>query len=635
MSCIHSELSWLPKAPETFKETLKNLSAETENLGSKLRELSTHSLDQNQLHRLTKNVTRLKEEGAKLEPLHHFKLGIIGNVTTELLPNALIGTALRHGINLEIHETAFNTMAQEALNENSALNNAKCDAILFVLDYKQMGLTLSPGDEHLAEETVENAFQQLMQIRAAVNKHNPTICLFPTLTPPVEALFGSLDRKLAGTFRQMISSLNDKLCEHASQTEDIICDQAALAEVIGLTNWRDQVSWYTSKLPFALKYVPIYADYVVRHISALCGKTRRVLVLDLDNTVWGGVIGDDGVEGIKIGNGSALGEAYLDIQKMALALRNRGIILAVCSKNNDDVARLPFQKHPDMILKEEHISVFQANWNDKASNIQAIADHLSLGLDSFVFLDDNPAERARVRQMLPQVAVPELPEEAELYITTLMAAGYFDAITFLDEDKKRADFYDSNAKRVQLKNTLGNFDDYLASLDMRLRFSAFDPIGRSRITQLINKSNQFNLTTRRYTEADIIEIENDQNIFALQARLEDSFGDNGMINVIICKENQPKTWEIDTWLMSCRVLERRVEEAILAEIMHHAKKSGIKTLYGRYIPTDRNALVIDHYQKLGFYKISAQDNGETVWEMDVASYSHPELPIEIEHARFE
>ncbi len=305
------------------------------------------------------------------------------------------------------------------------------------------------------------------------------------------------------------------------------------------------------------------------------------------------------------------------MQRLAFELRERGIVLAVSSKNDDETARLPFRKHPEMLLKEEHIAVFQANWNDKATNIAAIAKELSLGLDSVVFLDDNPVERNLVRQLLPEVAVPELPSDPALYARTLAAAGYFESISFSDEDVSRARFYQDNAKRVSLQTKVGGLDAYLASLQMEITFQPFDDIGRARITQLINKSNQYNLTTKRYSEPEVAAAQHDPRCLTLQVRLSDTFGDNGMISVIICREQSSSVWEIDTWLMSCRVLGRRVEQMVLREILEHARRQGIRKLLGIYRPTDRNNLVEDHYSKLGFTLISRGGDAATTWELYV------------------
>jgi FkbH-like protein len=398
---------------------------------------------------------------------------------------------------------------------------------------------------------------------------------------------------------------------------------------VGLAEWHDPQLWNMAKFSFSDQLIPLYADHVARTLAALRGKSRKVLILDLDNTVWGGVIGDDGLNGIKVAQGDAKGEAHLAVQRLALDLRQRGIVLAVCSKNTDEVAREPFEKHPEMLLKLDHIAVFQANWNDKATNIQAIAEELSLGLDAMVFLDDNPVERGLVRKLLPQVAVPELPEEPAYYARTLSAGGYFEALAFASEDLKRAGFYQDNAKRANLQKQAGGVDAYLESLNMTITFQPFDSTLRARIVQLINKSNQFNLTTHRYTDPEITEVENDSKVFTLQVRLADIFGDNGMISVVICRPGESGVWEIDTWLMSCRVLGRKVENMVLREILKHARAAGIHKLIGIYRPTDRNKLVVDHYAKMGFTKVWEEKSGLTRWKLLVEGANPESVPMKV------
>jgi FkbH-like protein len=324
-----------------------------------------------------------------------------------------------------------------------------------------------------------------------------------------------------------------------------------------------------------------------------------------------------------------MGEAYAALQTVALDLRGRGIILAVCSKNDEANALLPFRKHNEMVLKEEHIACFVANWTDKAANLRDIAKILNIGTDSLVFLDDNPAERAIVRMELPEVAVPEVGEDPAEYPGLLMRAGYFEALSFSNEDRVRADLYRANADRLKLQSSVTNLTGYLTSLEMTMYASPFDAIGRTRITQLINKSNQFNLTSRRYSEAQIEGAEKDLKKFTLQVRLVDKFGDSGIISVIIFDKECEK-WSCDTWLMSCRVLGRRVEEAVLAVVAKAARAEGATTLRGRYIPSKKNGLVIDHFAKLNFECIASSDNGTTDWQLELAHYEEPALPITIE-----
>ena len=324
--------------------------------------------------------------------------------------------------------------------------------------------------------------------------------------------------------------------------------------------------------------------------------------------------------------GSARGAAFLAIQQMALALRQRGIVLAVCSKNDEDVARTPFRDHPDMVLREEHIAVFVANWGDKATNLRAIAAALNIGLDALVFLDDNPVERAQVRRELPMVAVPEVPADPALYPRALAAAGYFEAITFSDDDRVRADAYRANAERAAFAGT-SDMAGYLQSLDMVADVRPFDSVNRARIAQLINKSNQFNLTTRRYTEREVAAMEGDTALATLQFRLVDRFGDNGMIAVVILRPTDPQTLEIDIWLMSCRVLGRRMEEATLFHIIAAGRRLGATVITGTYLPTAKNRMVADHYGKLGFTLVAAGEDGSSRWRLDLADYVPPALPM--------
>jgi FkbH-like protein len=629
MNQLYSELQWLPRPPQDFSERLRALAGSTEPLGSRLQSLASHALDLNQLTKLAKAIGNARSGGNSLDPLVPFRLALLSNSTTDLIVPALVASAARHGIALEVIEPSYDQVAQEALTPDSKVNSSRPDAVLFALDYRALPLKLSLGDPTAASATVQGVLGYIEALREGIKTNSTAVCIFQTFAPPAETLFGSLDRALAGTLKNLIDDINRKLAEETRDSGDVLLDVAGLAETVGLADWHNPQLWNMAKFAFSDELIPLYADHVGRTVAAIRGKSRKALILDLDNTVWGGVIGDDGLEGIKVAQGDARGEAHLAVQQLALALRQRGIVLAVSSKNTDEVAREPFEKHPEMLLKLEHIAVFQANWNDKATNIQAIAEELNLGLDAMVLLDDNPAERGLVRQLLPQVAVPELPEEPASYARTLAAAGYFEAVAFANEDLQRAGFYQDNARRLTLQKQVGGVDAYLASLDMTITFQPFDATGRARIVQLINKSNQYNLTTRRYTDPEVVEAEDDPAVFTLQVRLADIFGDNGMISVVICRPGGPATWDIDTWLMSCRVLGRKVEHMVLREILEHARAAGIHSLTGTYRPTERNKLVVDHYVKLGFTKIAEEDSGLTRWELLTETADPPLAPMKV------
>lgn len=625
---LYTGLQWLPKPPDDFKRRCEALLTTDGPVGAALRSLAATALDGNQLVRLARTIDRLRAGNKDLTPLTPFKLGLVSNSTTDFVISPIVASAARVGLLVEVVAADYDQVLQSALDPDSAVNLARCDAVLVAVDYR--GLPLDPaivGDGESAQAQVGAALDYIATVRTAIRRNSGAVCILQTLARPPETLFGNADRLIPGTWVRLTEAFNRGLSEQIDQG-DALLDVAGIAETIGLANWHDPTQWNLAKLPFALTAVPLYAEHVGRILGALRGKSRRVLVLDLDNTVWSGVIGDDGVNGIVIGQGDATGEAHLALQAGALALRGRGTVLAVSSKNDDAVARTPFRDHPDMLLREEHIAVFQANWDDKATNIAAIAHELNLGLDSIVFIDDNPFERNFVRQSIPVVAVPELPQDPALYFRALMAGGYYEALTFSAEDRKRADFYKDNFKRVELQKQVGNIEEYLASLEMEITFLPFTAVGRSRIAQLINKSNQYNLTTRRYTEAAVAEIEADGDAFTLQVRLRDRFDDNGMISVVICRAVDDD-WEIDTWLMSCRVLGRRVEFAALRELLEAARARGAKRLIGRYLPTERNSMVRDHYQKLGFALVEEKPGGETVWELPTATELDILIPMTV------
>ena len=366
----------------------------------------------------------------------------------------------------------------------------------------------------------------------------------------------------------------------------------------------------------------------MRLLAARFGRSAKCLVLDLDNTLWGGVVGDDGLDGLALGQGSAEGEAFAAFQAYAKDLAGRGVILAVCSKNDEANALAPFERHPEMVLKRADIACFVANWDDKATNLRRIAESLNIGLDALVFVDDNPFERNLVREKLPMVAVPEVSDDPSTFARCLADAGYFEALALTDEDRARGAQYQANAARASMAGAANDIGDYLASLEMRLIWTRFDSVGLSRTVQLINKSNQFNLTTRRYDEADIKQMIANPDCLGLQLRLVDRFGDNGMIAVAIMVR-QGDAAVIDTWLMSCRVLGRKVEEATLQILAEEAGRWGVATLRGAYLPTAKNGMVKEHYGKLGFAPVVTGEPGDW-YELRLDSYRPPALPMVIE-----
>ena len=620
-------LPWLIEAPANFNSLCESLSDSDDILNDAIA-LAKMELTVNQSHRLYRTIS--KSEPIKLAlsaGIGSFKLGIVSNGTIDLLLPSLVVSALRHGIYLEIVAAAFDQVIQEAIDPDSKINQSKPDAVLLALDYRAFPFGNDTWASCPKGTSAKTGLELLKQIRDGFRLNCGAISIVQTLAMPPRSLMGNMDGQMDGLLRKEIANFNAQTLAMTSSDSDVALDIANIVEQVGTQNWFDERQWLMARIPMANEYIPLYGEHLARLIAACRGKTRKCLVLDLDNTLWGGVIGDDGMEGIVIGQGNPMGEAHLALQKYAQELKSVGILLAVCSKNEESIAREVFREHPDMLLREDDFVAFSANWENKASNIKNIAATLNIGLDSIVFVDDNPAEREIVRTFLPQVAVPELPEDPAMFPRTLSAAGYFEMVNFNPEDAMRTQQYVANKQRDQALNASGGVEEFLRSLNMKMTISPFDKLGRKRITQLINKTNQFNLNTRRHTEGEVAAFEESEEFHALQVRLTDRFGDNGMVSVVICQKQQ-EVWDIQNWLMSCRVIKRRAEDAICDELVRQAIEAGATTLRGTYYPTERNLLVKNHYQDMGFTK-DASENDREVWTLVVTNYAFKHPPIEI------
>jgi len=619
------QMPWLPAAPADFKDRLKALAATPPGSGTELQQLATCQLNSSQLQAFGKTMRRLGAEGVGLDPLSPLRLAVLSSTTFDIVASALPAAGARHGLALDVVLAEYDQIVQTALNPKADVFAERPDAVLVHFDHRWLGLDRFAGTHGAVDDAIDRVAMVLRALRDGIGAQ----LIVSNVPSPVGALFGSFDLAVAAAPRTQITAFNTKLRDIAAESGALVLDLASVAEQVGTAQWFDPVMWNLYKLPVAPQVAPLLADVIARVLGAMRGKARKCLVLDCDNTLWGGVIGDDGMEGIAIGSGNAEGESFLAVQQLALDLKNRGIILAVCSKNFDENARQPFREHPDMLLRESDIAVFQANWSDKASNLEAIAATLNIGLDSLVFLDDNSAERAQVRAALPMVAVPELPADAAWYPAYLSSAGYFEAVAWSDEDLNRSASYLANAQRAEVQQRSRDLGDYLAALEMALSARAFDAQGRGRIAQLINKSNQFNLTTRRYTEAEVAGMESDPQTITLQVRLRDKYSDFGMIGVIIARAvaEDAEAIDIDTWLMSCRVLGRRVEEAMLQALVHSARAAGRSRLLAHYLPTAKNGMVRELFDTLGFDLVEETEAGERHYRLDLDRYATKPLPF--------
>lgn len=463
-----------------------------------------------------------------------------------------------------------------------------------------------------------NYLEDLYHTITQRTKSKVIFCNFPEIDSQI---FGNFSQKVAGSFGFQQRKLNYLLAELALEKSNLfIADLCAIQNKFGRDFMFSPNVYINTEMVLSLDILPVVAENMVGIISSIEGKFKKCLILDLDNTTWGGIIGDDGLEKIQIGS-LGIGKAFSEFQHWVKALQRRGIIIAVCSKNDEDKAKEPFEKHPDMVLKLEDISVFVANWENKADNIRKIQSILNIGFDSMVFLDDNPFERNLVRENLPDVCVPELPEDPANYLEYLYELNLFETASFSENDAERTKQYQIESQRATALESFTNVEEFLKSLNMISDVQEFNNFSKPRVSQLSQRSNQFNLRTVRYTEEEVNDLIQSDQHYTLSFTLEDKYGDNGLICVIVLKGLDPENIFIESWFMSCRVLKRGMEEFTLNTIVETAKKNGFKKLIGEYIESPKNQMVQNHYENLGF----KTENGK--WILEIADYQPSEVNI--------
>lgn len=616
-------LYWLPDTPN-WLEQLKALekAQPPANLATweALRVLANSNLDflkTERLNHLVKKLFQVQPEGLQTAPV---KLAILSTCTTGHLEASIRIAALRKNIWLTLYSAPYGQLQHELLDPSTGIWAFKPNVVLISLDGHHVAANaaalLADMNVAAAEEACIGDICSLWQI--ITEKLGATV-LQQTIVPSGLPVLGNNEHQSAQSKLAFIHRVNYRLREEATKHSVNILAVDYMAARIGLDYWHDPIVWNKAKMDTVQAVAPLYGDLVGRTLAAMRGKSAKCLVLDLDNTLWGGVIGDDGMDGIVLGQGSTAGEAYTALQAYALELAQRGVLLAVCSKNTEHIAKEVFEKHPEMLIRMKNISCFMANWEDKASNIQKIAATLNIGIDSIAFLDDNPFERNQVRGALPSVMVLEYPEDEPAFAPRMLAdSGVFETLGITRDDLARNAQYADNNKRAELESSAKDLDSYLKSLDMRLYWSEFNKLGLARTVQLINKTNQFNLTTRRYTEVEVTTLMADSAYIALQFRLIDKIGDNGMISVIIGKQTD-QTLHIECWLMSCRVLNRGVEMASLDMLAAECSKRNIHKIIGEYIPTDRNGIVEKHYENCGFSLLPSSTETNKLYELNLDS----------------
>lgn len=550
------------------------------------------------------------------ENLINKKIAILGGETTQDIKLMLELFLLNYGIRPSFYESEYNMYYEDGMFPNSELEEFAPDIIYICTCVRNITEFPHLSDSREAVEQkktlVANKFQGLWDHLHQVY-HCPVIQ--NNFEYPFFRLMGNKDAADYHGRVNFVTLLNCAFYEYAQAHENFyICDVNYISASYGLDKWSDPYYWHMYKYAVAVPAIPYLSFNVANIIKSIYGKNKKVLNLDLDNTLWGGIVGDDGADNIEIGQETSLAQTYSEFQEYMKLHKQLGVLLTVNSKN-DEVNALAGLSRPDSVLKKEDFVDIKANWNPKSVNLSKTAKEMSLLPERFVFVDDNPAEREIVRSQLPGVAVPEL-EEVEHYIQLLDKSGFFEVTSLSKDDLKRTEMYQENAKRTELQASFVNYEDYLESLEMKGEIQSFVPMYMSRIAQLTNKSNQFNLTTKRYSQADIEAVADDADHITLYGKLGDKFGDNGVVSIVIGRIEGKNRDELhmELWLMSCRVLKRDMEFAMMDELVDKAKAMGIRKIIGYYYPTAKNAMVKEFYGLQGFRKIKEDEEGNTTWE---------------------
>ncbi len=548
------------------------------------------------------------------------KVALLGDSAIQLLAQALRGAGFNEGFDLKVWEADFGQVELQVFDTGSELYKYNPDVIIiFQCSHKLLSAynKLSPeAYPSLANERL----QLIAEMHNRLKQQLSAKIIYYNYTEINDAVFGNYSNKTASSFLYQLRKLNCGLMDFACNNADFfVCDISSLQNLFGKGQFFQTNIYINTEIVLGLDVLPAIAFSTIGIIKSLHGRFKKCVVLDLDNTAWGGIIGDDGIENIQIGS-LGIGKAFSEFQYWLKKLQQRGIIIAVCSKNTESIAKEPFEKHPDMVLRLEDIAVFVANWETKVDNIRHIQSILNIGFDSMVFLDDNPFERNIVRENIPGITVPELPEDPADYLEYLYSLNLFETASFSGLDAERTKQYQVEAQRAVLQKSFASEDEFLQSLGMVSLAEPFTKFNTPRVAQLSQRSNQFNLRTVRYTEADIEKIANDNEYASFTFTLEDKFGDNGLIGIVVLKKEQ-NCFFIENWMMSCRVLKRGMENFMLNRLSAFAKQEGVKYLKGEYIPTAKNELVKDHYEKLGF----AISDG--YWLLDIENFKKRETFI--------
>ena len=573
---------------------------------------------------------QLLKESRRADPSscpRRVRLALLADCSTAQLVPALSVLLARNGIAAEIHESDFGAIRQQAASPDSALYRFKPDVVVIL----NSTLALRAAYNAAADRAAFGAatLSATTSTWTALRERCDAAILQSNFVLPAERLSGNYDLKADDSLAVLAARLNAELAEAARARSGVfVNDMDFLASYVGRRRWFDEKLWLMGKSYCALDCLPLAAQSLVDVTRALLGGAVKCVVVDLDNTLWGGVLGDDGLDAIRLGE-LADGEAFSRMQRYLADLKRRGILLAVCSRNDPETARRAFREHPEMVLREDDFAVFIANWESKADNIKKIRETLGIGYDAMVFLDDDPFERNLVSRCLPDVIVPELPEDPADYVKVLSELNLFETAALSEADEKRTRQYREQARREEAKTAFADTASYLQSLRMRAAFARFDSFRLPRVAQLISRSDQFNLTTKRYNEAQCERFMKDGACHPFYVTLKDDLGDSGLVSVVILLE-RADALEIDEWIMSCRALLRGLEEYTMNAVVDFARGKGFRRLVGRYVPSPKNAMVKDFYGRFGFQKSEEAADGSAAWTLDVAGYAARETFVSAE-----
>lgn len=590
-----------------------------------------YPLDSKYILKKRKQLKRQLLEKIDTETGLYKKIAILGGSTTHDVKDMLELFLLDAGIVPDFYESEYDQYWQDVMFDNQELIDFQPDVIYIHTSTRNIKSFPKVTDSNeMITDLLEETFQHYVQIWDKIVEKFKCPIIQNNFESPFYRLLGNLDFTDIHGRRNFINRLNERLAQYAASHDNFyINDIEYMAASYGLEHWIDGFAWHMYKYACAVEAIPELAYNLANIIKSLYGKKQKALVLDLDNTLWGGVVGDDGVNGIEIGQETAMGQLYSEFQTYIKEHKDMGVLLAINSKNDEENAIAGLSR-PDTILKPDDFLVIKANWENKDVNILEIAQELNIGTDSLVFVDDNPVERDRVSQQVPEVKVPAMTAP-EQYIRILDRSGYFESTGLSAEDAKRTVMYQENVARKKAQIGFADYTEYLQSLDMKAEIAPFSPVYMSRIAQLTNKSNQFNLTTKRCTQADMEHYAANKEYITLYGKLEDKFGDNGVVSVVFGHTDEKDTslFHIDLWLMSCRVLKRDMEVAMMDELVSKCLGKGIKVIMGYYYPTVKNGIVKEFYQQQGFEKVSEDEQGNTVWKLCAETYNKRNKVIEV------